>query len=108
MCLFLNLPQRERKRNYDVNAYFHDALTGKSGSEAAAAMRKARKGTLYHAVEWIYAGKDGSGINKWIYKHFVFYSHEPKEFKEGEVKGAIRSVSMVKGANFQKPQSDHQ
>ena len=57
--LFLNLPQRERKRNYDVNAYFHDALTGgsKSGQDAAAAARKARKGPPMHDFQFFQRDK---------------------------------------------------
>jgi len=42
---FINLPQRERKRNYDVNEYFRDAMNtgGSSGMRAHAADAAARK-----------------------------------------------------------------
>lgn len=49
---FINLPQRERKRNYDVNEYFRDAMNagGSSGIRAHAAdaaARKKRKGPVF-------------------------------------------------------------
>lgn len=38
---FINLPQRERKRNYDVNEYYREAMnTGGSASDSAAKKRK--------------------------------------------------------------------
>ena len=50
---FINLPQRQRKRNYDVNEYFRDAMNtgGSSGMKAHAAdaaTKKRRKGPAVH------------------------------------------------------------
>lgn len=50
---FINLPQRERKRNYDVNGYFREAMSAGSSSglkahAADAAMKKRRKGPALH------------------------------------------------------------
>lgn len=51
---FINLPQRERKRNYDVNEYFRETMNpgvGSSGMKAHAAdaaMKKRRKGPALH------------------------------------------------------------
>ena len=51
--LFLNLPQRERKRNYDVNEYFRDALTGGGGGGAGKEkLPKARKGPVMHDFQF--------------------------------------------------------
>lgn len=49
---FINLPQRQRKRNYDVNEYFRDAMNQGGSSEmrahaVAAAKAKKRKGPVY-------------------------------------------------------------
>ena len=49
---FINLPQRERKRNYDVNEYFRETMNtgGSSGMKAHAAdaaAKKRRKGPNY-------------------------------------------------------------
>ena len=50
---FINLPQRQRKRNYDVNEYFRDAMstggsTALKAHAADAATRKRRKGPAVH------------------------------------------------------------
>lgn len=51
---FINLPQRQRKRNYDVNEYFRDAMStgGPSGGMKAhaadAASKKRKKGPALH------------------------------------------------------------
>jgi SWI/SNF-related matrix-associated actin-dependent regulator of chromatin subfamily A member 5 len=50
---FINLPQRERKRNYDVNGYFRETMNAGSSSglkahAADAAMKKRRKGPALH------------------------------------------------------------
>jgi SWI/SNF-related matrix-associated actin-dependent regulator of chromatin subfamily A member 5 len=50
---FINLPQREHKRNYDVNGYFRETLNAGSSSglkahAADAAMKKRRKGPALH------------------------------------------------------------
>lgn len=41
--LFLNLPQRERKRNYDVNEYFRGALSGDPNAGGATREKVWRK-----------------------------------------------------------------
>jgi SWI/SNF-related matrix-associated actin-dependent regulator of chromatin subfamily A member 5 len=52
---FINLPQRQRKRNYDVNEYFRDAMNPGGPSNAGlknhaqdAAMKKRKKGPSLH------------------------------------------------------------
>lgn len=51
---FINLPQRQRKRNYDVNEYFRDALNQNNTSNsmknhaADAASKKRKKGPTLH------------------------------------------------------------
>jgi len=52
---FINLPQRERKRNYDVNEYFRETMqtgggtsTGMKAHAADAATKKRRKGPAIH------------------------------------------------------------
>lgn len=50
---FINLPQRQRKRNYDVNEYFRDAMntgasSGMKAHAADAATKKRRKGPAVH------------------------------------------------------------
>jgi SWI/SNF-related matrix-associated actin-dependent regulator of chromatin subfamily A member 5 len=48
---FINLPQRERKRNYDVNEYFRDAMSANAGAAKAAIVdpsKKKRKGPVVH------------------------------------------------------------
>lgn len=41
---FINLPQRERKRNYDVNEYYREAMSNGTSHAADAAMKKRKKG----------------------------------------------------------------
>jgi len=51
---FINLPQRQRKRNYDVNEYFRDAMStggptgGMKAHAADAASKKRKKGPAFH------------------------------------------------------------
>jgi SWI/SNF-related matrix-associated actin-dependent regulator of chromatin subfamily A member 5 len=51
---FINLPQRQRKRNYDVNEYFRDAMnpngtsSGMKAHAADAALKKRKKGPALH------------------------------------------------------------
>jgi len=51
---FINLPQRQRKRNYDVNEYFRDAMStggptgGMKAHAADAASKKRKKGPASH------------------------------------------------------------
>ena len=51
---FINLPQRQRKRNYDVNEYFRDAMnqggpsSGMKAHAADAASKKRKKGPSLH------------------------------------------------------------
>ena len=51
---FINLPQRQRKRNYDVNEYFRDAMStggptgGMKAHAADAASKKRKKGPALH------------------------------------------------------------
>jgi len=48
---FINLPQRERKRNYDVNEYFRDAMnTGGGGAKTQSepSTKKRRKGPAFN------------------------------------------------------------
>lgn len=49
---FINLPQRERKRNYDVDGYFRETMKqgagGLKGHEKDAAAKKRRKGPALH------------------------------------------------------------
>lgn len=52
---FINLPSRQRKRNYDVNEYFRDALNPNAGPQGAmkahasdAAAKKRKKGPSFH------------------------------------------------------------
>lgn len=47
---FINLPQRERKRNYDVNDYYKEAMgTGStSGATGDAPAKKKKKGPILH------------------------------------------------------------
>jgi SWI/SNF-related matrix-associated actin-dependent regulator of chromatin subfamily A member 5 len=51
---FINLPQRQRKRNYDVNEYFRDAMNpggptgGMKAHAADAASKKRKKGPAFH------------------------------------------------------------
>ena len=48
---FINLPQRQRKRNYDVNEYFRETMNaGSSGAKAAADVttKKRKKGPALH------------------------------------------------------------
>mmetsp|Transcript_41985 Transcript_41985/g.48502 ORF Transcript_41985/g.48502 Transcript_41985/m.48502 type:complete len:1161 (+) Transcript_41985:146-3628(+) len=51
---FINLPQRHRKRNYDVNEYFRDAMNtggptgGMKAHAADAASKKRKKGPAFH------------------------------------------------------------
>lgn len=48
---FINLPQRERKRNYDVDGYFRETMHAGSGLKAHekdAAAKKRRKGPALH------------------------------------------------------------
>ena len=51
---FINLPQRERKRNYDVNEYFRDTMNpggptgGMKAHAADAASKKRKKGPALH------------------------------------------------------------
>lgn len=49
---FINLPQRQRKRNYDVNEYFRDAMssgsTGAKGHAADTTAKKRKKGPALH------------------------------------------------------------
>jgi SWI/SNF-related matrix-associated actin-dependent regulator of chromatin subfamily A member 5 len=51
---FINLPQRQRKRNYDVNEYFRDAMNpggptgGMKAHAADAASKKRKKGPALH------------------------------------------------------------
>jgi len=51
---FINLPQRQRKRNYDVNEYFRDAMStggptgGMKAHAADAASKKRKKGPSFH------------------------------------------------------------
>jgi hypothetical protein len=50
---FINLPQRERKRNYDVNGYFRDALSTEGGkpSKQAGGPRQP-KGLVMHDFQF--------------------------------------------------------
>jgi SWI/SNF-related matrix-associated actin-dependent regulator of chromatin subfamily A member 5 len=51
---FINLPQRQRKRNYDVNEYFRDAMntggpsSGTKAHAADAATKKRKRGPAFH------------------------------------------------------------
>lgn len=51
---FINLPQRQRKRNYDVNEYFRDAMNpggttgGMKAHAADAASKKRKRGPAFH------------------------------------------------------------
>jgi SWI/SNF-related matrix-associated actin-dependent regulator of chromatin subfamily A member 5 len=51
---FINLPQRQRKRNYDVNEYFRDAMntggpsSGIKAHAADAATKKRKRGPTFH------------------------------------------------------------
>jgi len=51
---FINLPQRQRKRNYDVNVYFRDAMSsgaptgGMKAHAADAASKKRKKAPAFH------------------------------------------------------------
>lgn len=51
---FINLPQRQRKRNYDVNEYFRDAMntggptSGMKAHAADAASKKRKRGPAFH------------------------------------------------------------
>jgi len=46
--MFINLPQRERKRNYDVNEYFRDAMNQPGPSKGGEnAKKRRRKETAY-------------------------------------------------------------
>jgi len=50
--LFLNLPQRERKRNYDVNEYYRSALSGGDGPAPKEKVPKQRKGPAMHDFQF--------------------------------------------------------
>lgn len=45
---FINLPQRQRKRNYDVNEYFRETMAGGATKPHAAETKKRKKGPMYH------------------------------------------------------------
>lgn len=47
---FINLPQRERKRNYDVNEYFREAMNpgGPVASKSSEPARKRKKGPAFY------------------------------------------------------------
>lgn len=53
-AMFINLPQRQRKRNYDVNEYFRDAMntggptSGIKAHAADAASKKRKRGPAFH------------------------------------------------------------
>jgi len=54
---FINLPQRERKRNYDVNEYFRDAMNQSGGGQGAtktsdSAPKKRKKGPAYQDFQF--------------------------------------------------------